>query len=87
MPANTPRWLQAYFGDKFEEYSPVALFEGTKHAVVKITKRVRGSSAHGYILVRMDGSFMSSSHESLHEGVASGKDVQRMLRDLRRKDG
>ena len=77
-------WLKKYFGSKFESLNPVILFEGDKYAVVRLIKTHEGI---GYILVKRDSTFETDSkRESLHEGVASGKEVTNMLKHLKSKE-
>ena len=81
-------WLKKYFGkDDMDFLSPTIIEQGKKKAIVRLTRTgSRGFSGIGYILVDMNGRHSVSAHKSLHEGVPSAADMERMKLQLKKED-
>lgn len=82
-----PRWLENYYGKDFDFLNPEVVFDGKKKAVVKLVRT--GSRTHssiGYVLIDKNGSHFASTHKSLHEGIPSQKDLDRMREELKKVD-
>lgn len=81
-------WLKKYFGkDDMDFLSPVIIAEGKKKAIVRLTRTgARGHSGIGYILVDKTGRHSVSNHKSLHEGVPSAADMEKMKELLKKED-
>jgi len=83
----TPRWLENYYGKDFDFLNPEVVFDGKKKAVVKLVRT--GSRVHssiGYVLLDKNGSHLASTPKSLHEGVPSQADLDRMREALKKAD-
>ncbi len=76
----TTPWLMNYYGAETDLYRPEVVFEGWKWAVVKLsrTDSDKGFTKVGYVLIRKDGSHVGGAQQSLHEGLASQADLDRM---------
>lgn len=81
-------WLKKYYGDDFEKLSPEVVEEGKKFAIVKLTGQVgRSFSGVGFVLIKKTDSHNSSKSVSLHEGLPSAADMERMKNELRKAEG
>lgn len=81
-------WLKKYFSkDDFDFLSPTVVVDGKKKAIVRLTRTgAQGHSGVGYILVDKNGRHSVSTHKSLHEGVPSAADMERMKETLKKED-
>lgn len=80
-------WLKKYYGKDFDLLNPEVVLDGKKKAVVKLTKTgARGFSGVGYVLIDKNGSHLASSHKSLHEGMPTKTDMDRMKEILTKED-
>lgn len=81
------KWLERYYGKEFDFFNPSVAIDGNKKAVVKITRTAsRGFNSVGFVLLDKTGTHASSTHKSLHEGMPSGEDMERMRKILERED-
>jgi hypothetical protein len=76
----TPEWLKTYYGKQTETFNPQVVIDGSKYAVVRLTKTEapRGFSKVGYVLIRKDGRHVGGAQRSLHEGLANQDHLERM---------
>lgn len=80
-------WLERYYGKDFDFLNPEVVFDGKKKAVVRLTRTgSRVNSGIGYVLVDKNGSHLASTPKSLHEGVPSQADLDRMREVLKKED-
>lgn len=80
-------WLKKYYGKEFDELHPEVVFDGRFKAVVKLTKTVsRAHNGVGFVLIEKNGRHATSIHKSLHEGMPSQKDMDRMQETLKKED-
>lgn len=77
-----PKWLNDYFGSELEKYAPTVVLDGARVAVLRIqnAELPKEFRSVGFILVRKNGRFDASTHKSLHEGIASAADMERMIK-------
>ena len=80
--SNQPLWLQHYYGDSFEKFSPTVVQEGKFWAIVRI---VRDASL-AYVLVKKKGSHAATPHIPLFQGTPTADDITRMQGILFNKD-
>lgn len=85
-----PKWLEDYYGKELSAFKPEIIADGRKFAIVKI-QRVSVpkslSSSLGYVLLRKGGRHAGGAgHRSLHEGVATQADIDRMMAELQKAD-
>ncbi len=63
------QWLKTYYGKDFDFLNPELVKEGKKWAIVKLTRQAtKGFSSIGFVLIKKNGSHLSSNYQSLHEG-------------------
>ncbi len=78
-------WLKSYFQpiDR-ANLNPEIVEEGKRYAIVKIQDMSQkgGFSKIGYILVKKDGAYRVTKHESLFEGTPSLQDLFQMKNRL-----
>lgn len=85
--AGNVKWLERYYGKDFDFLNPQVIHDGAKKAVVRLTRvGDRGYSGIGYVLIDKSGNHFSSTPVSLHEGVPSQKDLDRMKEVLKAAD-
>lgn len=85
--AGNVKWLERYYGKEFDFLNPQIVHEGENKAVVRLTRvGDRGYSGIGYVLIDKNGNHFASSPVSLHEGVPSQKDLDRMKEVLKAAD-
>lgn len=85
--AGNVRWLERYYGKDFDFLNPQIIFDGEKKAVIRLTRvGNRGFSGIGYVLIDKNGSHLASTPKSLHEGIPSQADLDRMKEVLRKED-
>lgn len=85
--AGLARWLERYYGKDVDFLNPQVVFERENKAVVRLTRvGDRGYSGIGYVLINKSGSHTASTHKSLHEGVPSQADLDRMKATLEKED-
>lgn len=77
---SSPSWLQKYYGKHCEVLHPEVVIDGQKVAVVRLVKSEAppGFPKSGYVLIRKDGTHSGGAQQSLHEGVATQADMDRM---------
>lgn len=80
MTTLTPEWLKLYYGKETETFNPQVVIDGKRVAVVKLvkTESPRGFPKVGYVLIRKDGRHQGGMQLSLHEGLATEVDMERM---------
>lgn len=81
-------WLKKYFGKEgMASLNPTVAHEGKKKAIVRLNRTGGiGFSGIGYILVDKNGQHSISTHVSLHEGVPTLADMERMKAQLKKED-
>jgi hypothetical protein len=83
----TKNWLERYYGKDFDLLNPTVFIDGKKKAVVRLTKTgERGYSGVGFVLIDKNGNHTASSHKSLHEGLPTDTDLERMRQELKKED-
>jgi hypothetical protein len=84
-----PKWLKNYYGSMLSTVNPEVIIDGKKVAVVRLQTQnttTSGSSRIGYVLISKDGKHNATAHVSLHEGVPTQKDMERMRRVFEEAD-
>jgi len=85
--AGNVKWLERYYGKDFDFLNPTVEIDGKNKAVVRLTRvGDRGYSGIGFVLIDKNGSHFASTPVSLHEGVPSQKDLDRMKEALKAAD-
>ena len=82
-------WLKSYFGaTDLANLNPEIVEEGKRYAIVKIQDMSQkgGFSKIGYILVRKNGKYRVTKHDSLFEGTPSLLDLFQMKNRLIKSD-
>jgi hypothetical protein len=80
-------WLKKYYGKDFDSLKPTSILEGKKFAVVRLTRQSsRGFPSTGFVLVNKNGNHSASPTDSLHEGMPSREDMDRMKEALAKKE-
>jgi hypothetical protein len=89
MSATAPKWLQEYYGPDFDMLQPEVVHQGKTKAIVRLMRatRIKGSfSSVGYVLIHIGGRHVATPHKSLHEGVASAEDLEKMKKVLAKEE-
>lgn len=83
-----PSWLMDYYGRDFDMLNPEVVMEGEKYAVVRLRKVFTNMiGSVGYVLIKKNGSHASTPFKSLHDGVATPVDVDKMKKELAEAEG
>lgn len=76
----TSDWLQKYYGKEFDLFNPEIVKEGKVWAIVKLTRLgMKNFSGVGFVLIKKKGNHQASPYKSLHEGLPTKEDMERMM--------
>jgi hypothetical protein len=88
--ATIASWLKNYYGDALvRSMNPSVVMDGKNCAVVKITVMNTASPGYsriGFVLLEKNGRHDVTPHLSLHEGVPTQKDMDRMTEVFKKAD-